>query len=185
MNLKSIILGCAITVVLLAVLVATRMMVLTQATPEFEIREVDTVSLPEPPPPPPEQAPAEDVPPPPPPALEDLHVSLDVSQPVLPVSLQRVNPRMAVDSFFTDEPPAPLPVIAKATPRQVAKPEVRVISKSCGLTCTAGTQVRLFCRRARSKTAAAAQPIRGVSAEHQKYEQRACCCPCRDPSIGS
>lgn len=125
MNLKSIILGCAITVVLLTVLVATRMMVLTQATPEFEIREVDTVSLPEPPPPPPEQAPVEDVPPPPPPALEDLHVSLDVSQPVLPVSQQSVNPRMAVDSFFTDEPPAPLPVIAKVTPRQVAKPELK------------------------------------------------------------
>ena len=125
MPVKSIILGSAITVVLLTVLVATRMMVLTQAAPEFEIREVDTVSLPEPPPPPPEQLPAEELPPPPPPALEDLHVSLDVSQPVLPLSQQRVNPRMAVDSFFTDEPPAPLPVITKATPRQVSKPEVR------------------------------------------------------------
>ena len=61
MKLKSIILGIATTAVLLTVLVATRLMVVITKPAEFEIREVETVSLPEPPPPPAEEIPEEDV----------------------------------------------------------------------------------------------------------------------------
>ena len=86
MTLKSIILGIAVTAVLLAVLVATRLMVLTPVDHEFEIREIETVSLPEPPSAPEEQLVPEDMPPPPPPALVDLRPALDMSQPALLVS---------------------------------------------------------------------------------------------------
>lgn len=122
MSLKSIILGIAATVVLLAVLVATRLMVLTEVAAEFEIREVETLNLPEPPPPMPETTPAEDIAPPPPPALADLDISLDISQPLLPVSMEVVNPRLAVDTFFTDEPPSPLPTISKPAPKELSQP---------------------------------------------------------------
>ncbi|MEJ6573212.1 MAG: energy transducer TonB [Akkermansiaceae bacterium] len=125
MKLKSIILGIAVTTVLLGVLVATRMMVLTNASAEFEIREIETVSLPEPPLPPPEEPEDEELPPPPPPALADLAMTPDVSQPALPVVKMQVNPRLAVDTFFTDQPPAPLPVVSKPKPRPVVKPTIR------------------------------------------------------------
>ena len=136
MNLKSIILGIATTAVLITVLVATRMMLLTRVEAEFEIREIETVELPEPPPPPPEEQVEEDTPPPPPPAIADLSPTLDVSQPVLPVMTIKVDPRIAVDTFFTDQPPAPLPKpivkrpVAKAKltakPKTPYKPRARV-----------------------------------------------------------
>jgi hypothetical protein len=109
MALKSIILGIAVTAVLLAVLVATRLMVLTPVEQEFEIREIETVSLPEPPSAPEEQLIPKDMPPPPPPALVDLRPALDMSQPALLVSNQRIDPRLSIDTFFTDQPPSPLP----------------------------------------------------------------------------
>ncbi|MGB2559203.1 MAG: energy transducer TonB [Akkermansiaceae bacterium] len=126
MSLKSITLGIAVTAVLLAVLVATRLMVLTPVEHEFEIREVETVSLPEPPSPPAEIQPAEKLPPPPPPALEDLRSVPDMSQIAVTVSHQRVDPRLSIDTFFTEEAPAPLPVIAE--PVQEKQPEVSVKS---------------------------------------------------------
>ncbi|BDS08307.1 hypothetical protein NT6N_33470 [Oceaniferula spumae] len=128
MKLKSIILGIATTAVLLAVLVATRMMVLTKTTPEFEIREIETVALPEPPPPPSEEVVTDDPPPPPPPSLADLTHTLDVSQPAMPVSNVKVDPTLAVDPFYTDQPPAPLPkpVVKRPTPKpKVSKPTVK------------------------------------------------------------
>lgn len=124
MSLKSITLGIAFTAVLLAVLVATRLMVLAPVEHEFEIREVETVSLPEPPSPPAETLPAEKTPPPPPPALLDLRAMPDVSQVALTVSHHRVDPRLVIDTFFTDELPEPLPVIAEPVPEK--KPEVSI-----------------------------------------------------------
>ncbi|MFK7911205.1 MAG: energy transducer TonB [Akkermansiaceae bacterium] len=121
MKLNSIILGIATTAVLLAVLVVTRMMVLTTTAKEFEIREIETVSLPEPPPPPAEEIPEEEVPPPPPPALADLRTTPDMTQPALPVATLKVDPTLAVDTFFSDQPPSPLPTIAKPRPKPVAK----------------------------------------------------------------
>ncbi len=125
MKLKSILLGIATTAVLLGVLVATRMMVLTQKAPEFEIREVESVALPEPPPLPPEDQPADEIPPPPPPALANLAVTPDVSQPALPVVAMQVDPRLVVDTFFADQPPAPLPTVARPQARPVTKPVVK------------------------------------------------------------
>lgn len=122
MKLKSIVLGIATTAVLLAVLVATRMMVLTKDTPEFEIREVETAALPEPPPPPPEEVVEDDAPPPPPPALADLAPAMDVSRPALPAMTVKIDPTMPVDTFFTDQPPAPLP--KPVVKRPAAKPKV-------------------------------------------------------------
>lgn len=128
MKLKSIILGIATTAVLLAVLVATRMMVLHQASPEFEIREVETVALPEPPPPPAEEVLDDDPPPPPPPALADLAPTLDVNQPALPAMSVKIDPSMPVDTFFTDQPPSPLP--KPVVKRPVAKPVAKSTVKS-------------------------------------------------------
>ncbi len=121
MKLKSIFFGIAITAVLLAMLVATRMMVLTTSSTEYEIREIETVSLPAPPPPPAEEIMVEDLPPPPPPALADLAVTPDVSQPAVPVSVMKIDPRLAVDTFFTDQPPSPLP--QPSIPRPSVKPK--------------------------------------------------------------
>ena len=123
MKLKSILLGIAVTAVLMGVLVATRLMVLSVNPTEFEIREIETVTLPEPPLPPEEEPIEEDTPPPPPPAVADLVVTLDMSQPALPVVKMQTNPQLAVDPFFTDQPPAPLPTIKKPTPRPVATPK--------------------------------------------------------------
>lgn len=125
MQLKSIILGIAVTTVLLGVLVATRLMVLAPQIAEFEIREVETVSLPEPPPPLPEEQLEEDVPPPPPPAIANLTDTPDLSQPALPDVKIQVNPHLAVDTFFTDQPPAPLPTVTRPTPRPVTRPTVK------------------------------------------------------------
>ena len=117
LSLKSIFFGVAITAVLLAVLVATRMMVLTQPSPAYEIRDVDTVNLPEPPPPPPVEEVAEDDAPPPPPSLSDLSVTLDLSQPPVPVSPLKIDPQLAVQTFYTDQPPAPLPRPVRPRPQ--------------------------------------------------------------------
>lgn len=125
MNLKSILLGVAVTAVLLAVLVATRMMEMDQAATEYEIREIETVELAEPPPPPEEEPPPEEIPPPPPPALADLSLSVDVTQPPMPSSDTPLNPRMQVDTFFTDQSPAPLPTVAKPRPKARPKPAAK------------------------------------------------------------
>jgi len=138
MQLKSIFLGIAITAILLAMLVATRMMVLTTPIEEFEIRDIDTVELAEPPPPAPEEEVMDDVPPPPPPALADLSVTLDVNQPAIPVSPMKVDPTLAVDTFFSDLPPSPLPrpVVKRPTakhkgpvgPKTISRPKVKHVA---------------------------------------------------------
>ena len=125
MSIKSIILGIAVTAILLAVLVATRLMVSTPVEHDFEIREIETVTLPEPPAPPAEQLPAEDTPPPPPPAIVDLRSVPDVTQPVMPVSQQRIDPRLTIETFFTDEAPSPLPVVAEPVRPKVTQPVVK------------------------------------------------------------
>ncbi|MGB0775705.1 MAG: energy transducer TonB, partial [Akkermansiaceae bacterium] len=104
-------------------LVATRLMVLEKKSPEFVLRDVETVVLPEPPAPPEEEPETEDVPPPPPPALADLTPSLDLSQPAMPVATVKVDPRLAVDPFFSDQPPAPLPqpAVKRPSPKPAAK----------------------------------------------------------------
>jgi hypothetical protein len=125
MTFKSILLGIAVTAVLLAVLVATRLMVLSPVEREFEIREIETVSLPEPPSPPEEQLPAEDSPPPPPPALEDLRPAVDMSQPIMLVSNRTVDPRLSVDTFFIDQPPAPLPIKVEVVRPKVVETTIK------------------------------------------------------------
>lgn len=117
MTFKSIILGIAATVALLAVLVATRLMVLSPVEHEFEIREIETVSLPEPPSPQEEPLLPEDSPPPPPPVMEDLRPAIDMSQPVILISNQAIDPRLSIDAFFTDQPPAPLPDVEVVQPK--------------------------------------------------------------------
>lgn len=121
MKIASIVLGSAVTAVLLLALVVTRLMVLVPVKEEIEIRDVETVTLPEPPVPPVEEIPEEDVPPPPPLAVTDLRITENLSQPALPVALTKVDPRLAVDTFFTDQLPAPLPTFAKPRPRPVVK----------------------------------------------------------------
>ena len=61
--------------------------------------------------------------PPPPPALAELRTTLDMKQPALPVATTKVDPRLVVDTFFSDQPPAPLPTMVKPKPRVVAPPK--------------------------------------------------------------
>jgi len=103
MKLKSIILGVAITAVLLCVLVATRLMETTREIQEFEIREVETVTLPEPPvPESASESSEQDQLPTPPPALADLSPSVDVSLPSIPVPKWETPSHLTVDPFFSD-----------------------------------------------------------------------------------
>ncbi len=118
MKLKSIILGVAITAVLLCVLVATRLMETTREIQEFEIREVETVTLPEPPvPESASESSEQDQLPTPPPALADLSPSVDVSLPSIPVPKWETPSHLTVDPFFSDTPPSPLPVAKHPQPR--------------------------------------------------------------------
>jgi len=41
--------------------------------------------------------------------LADLSVTIDLNQPAIPVSPMKVDLSLAVDTFFSDEPPSPLP----------------------------------------------------------------------------
>ena len=130
MKLKPIFLGTAITAILLAMLVATRMMVLTTPATEYEVRKIDTVSLPEPLPPAPDEAVEDDIPPPPPPALAELTTILDVNQPAIAVSPLKIDPKLAVETFFSDLPPSPLP--QPVVKRPAPKPAVPTTPKGPG-----------------------------------------------------
>jgi len=47
-----------------------------------------------------------------------------MSQPALLVSHQRIDPRLSIDTFFTDQPPSPLPELVEVARPKVAKPAV-------------------------------------------------------------
>lgn len=108
--------------VLLALLALTRLLVPQSGVVEFEVREIDITTLPEPPPPPPEEPPPDA--PPPPPSLTSV---TDLPDPTrVPIPKADIPPSLdtAVEPFFTDVAPSPLPqpVVRKAPPRPKTEP---------------------------------------------------------------
>lgn len=128
MSLKSIFLGIAVTAVLLAVLVLTRLMVLVTPEAEYEIRAIETVTLAEPPPVQ-EQIQEDGAPPPPPPALANLSTIPDLDVPAVPLATMVVDPRLAVDPFFTDQAPAAMPSQPRPKVSKVGKPSTPTRTK--------------------------------------------------------
>ena len=118
MQLKSIILGIAATAILMGVLLLTRLMVLDTEITDIEFRELEVITIPEVLDAELEDVEVEDQVPPPPPQqfLPDLSVSHDVSQVALPSLDVAVNPRLSIESFSTDQAPAPLPVAVVKKP---------------------------------------------------------------------
>ncbi len=132
MHIRSIILGIAVTAVLLCVLVLTRVMVTDAEVKEFEIREVEIASLPEPPEPESleQTEPEESAPPPPQLSVPDLSVSLDISQVALPTTNSAVDPKLTIDSFELDIAPSPLPVVPVARVKKSAPKVVKKASRT-------------------------------------------------------
>lgn len=116
MKFAPTILGLVVAAALLVLLGLTRLLVSSVDTTEYEIREIETMVLPDPPPPPPVDPPP-DAPPPPPSLTEVTEVPDPMRVPVpkaeLPMDLET-----PVDPFFTDVAPAPLPT----PPKPEAKP---------------------------------------------------------------
>lgn len=122
MQLRTLIVGIAVTAILVVVLGVTRLMSVDLQEEVIELQEIELISLqpPEEPVTPPEEV-EEDVTPPPPPAFENLAASLDLDVPAIPHSDTEFNPEMQVEMFSTDVAPADLPV-AKVEPRPASKP---------------------------------------------------------------
>lgn len=123
MHIRSILVGLVAAGALICVLALSRLMVAEVETTDLMIREIETLDpeLPPPPPPPPDEPPPE---PPPTPAITEVSDIPDPSRVPIPRAEIPMDVRMPVDTFFSDLPPAPLPVIAAPTPRP-APPPVR------------------------------------------------------------
>ncbi len=125
---KSIITGSLITVILVAVLAATRLMDSKTKAEEIVLYELEEVFI-EPEPEPPmeevvEEELSEDLPQPPVPKLDLLqNVELDVVS--LPLTTASFSPELAVDSFEIDRAPAYLPIPPKPKPKYVPKPVLK------------------------------------------------------------
>ena len=131
MFIKSIISGSVITVVLISVLAATRLMNTLSEPEELEIFELEEVLMEAPPEPLLEEEveePEETLPQPPIPSLELIQDTvLDVM--ALPLTQATFNPELEVDPFQVDRAPADLPVV-KAPPKPKYKPKAAKRSKS-------------------------------------------------------
>lgn len=101
---------------LICVLALSRLMVAQVVVPDLMIREIETLDpqLPPPPPPPPDAPPPD---PPPTPAIAELSDTPDPSRVPIPRAEIPMDVTMPVDTFFSDLPPAPLPVVAAPAPR--------------------------------------------------------------------
>ena len=120
MKFSGIIVGVVMACVLLAMMGLARLMVPDVKRTEYEVREMEISTLPEPPPPPPEE-------PPPPPALTSVAEVPDPTRIAIPKAEVPLDLRTPVDSFFTDVEPAPLPqpVVRKAPPSpRPSKPRI-------------------------------------------------------------
>jgi len=116
MHFRSILIGLVAAGALICVLALSRLMVGQLEVPDLMIREIDMFEpeLPPPPPPPPDAPPPD---PPPSPAIAELSDVPDPSRVPIPQAVIPMDVRMPVDTFFSDLPPAPLPVVATPAPR--------------------------------------------------------------------
>lgn len=116
MQYRSIFIGLIAAGALICVLALSRLMVAQVEVSDLMIREIETLDpqLPPPPPPTPDEPPPD---PPPTPAIAELSDIPDPSRVPIPRAEIPMDVRMPVDTFFSDLPPAPLPVVATPTPR--------------------------------------------------------------------
>lgn len=116
MHIRSIIIGLVAAGAIICVLALSRLMVAEVEVVDLTVREIETLDpdQPPPPPPPPDEPPPD---PPPTPAIAELSDIPDPSRVPIPRAEIPMDVRMPVDSFFSDLPPAPLPVIATPAPR--------------------------------------------------------------------
>lgn len=130
MFIKSILSGSLITVILISVLAATRLMKTITEPEELDLFELEEVVM-EPPPEPPveeiEEEITETLPQPPIPSLDLIQDNL-VDSIALPLTDVSFNPELYVDQFEVDRAPANLPVVKakpkpKYTPKKVTKPK--------------------------------------------------------------
>jgi protein TonB len=114
LNLRSTIIGISASAILLAVLGLARLFVVQSDIPDLELREIETITF-EPPPPPPPQQPTPTAPPPPP-ALTSVSSLPDPTRVPIPQAQVPMDITAAVENFYTDLAPAPLPVASKTPP---------------------------------------------------------------------
>ena len=144
---KSIISGSVITVVLISVLAATRLMNAPVESEELELFELEEIIMDPPPEPPVEEEVEEEIeeslPQPPIPSL-DLVQDTVIDAVALPLTQATFNPELEVDPFQVDRAPADLPVVKtppkpkykpkvskpKYTPKKVTKPKYKPKTKS-------------------------------------------------------
>jgi len=121
MHLRSIFIGLVAAGALICVLALSRLMVAQVEVPDLMVRDIEMLDPDLPPPPPP----APDEPPPDPPlspAIAELSDTPDPSRVPIPRAEIPMDVRMPVDTFFSDLPPAPLPVVAAPAPVPRADP---------------------------------------------------------------
>jgi len=116
MHFRSILIDLVTAGALVCVLALSRLLVAQAEVPDLMIRDLELVdSEPPPPPPPPPDEPPPD--PPPSPAIAELSDTPDPSRVPIPRADIPLDVRMPVETFFSDLPPAPLPVVAAPAPR--------------------------------------------------------------------
>lgn len=117
MRFTGIIVGTVVAGILLALLGLARLLVPIDEIAEYEVREIDITTVPEPPPPPPEEEPPPDFQPPPP-ALTQISAVPDPTRVPVPKAELPFDVTTPVDTFFTDVEPAPLPKpVVRSTPK--------------------------------------------------------------------
>lgn len=127
MHFRSILIGLVAAGALVCVLAVSRLLVAEEKPPDVVVREMELAEAepPPPPPPPPDEPPPE---PPPTPAIAELSDVPDPARVPVPRAEIPLDVRMPVDTFFSDVPPAPLPVVAAPAPR-ADPPQVRPPTK--------------------------------------------------------
>jgi protein TonB len=121
MHLRSIFIGLVAAGALICVLALSRLMVAQVEVPDLMVRDIEMLDpdLPPPPPPPPDEPPPD---PPLSPAIAELSDTPDPSRVPIPRAEIPMDVRMPVDTFFSDLPPAPLPMVAAPAPVPRADP---------------------------------------------------------------
>lgn len=124
MHLRSVIIGLAAAAALICVLALSRLMVPEVQVTDITIREIETLNIepPPPPPPPPDEPPPD---PPPSPAIAELSDTPDPSRVPIPRAEIPMDVKVPIDTFFSDLPPSPLPIIAEPArqPTPPTKPD--------------------------------------------------------------
>lgn len=114
-NFRSILIGLAGSLALLAVLGFSRLFNIEVAEVDLTVREVEVATL-TPPPPPPLEEPPPELTPPPPPSLTQINALPDPTRVPVPQAELPMDFKVPVEEFHADLDPAPLPTPAEPKP---------------------------------------------------------------------